>query len=130
MDEMTVFPGEGNGQANGDARAITRDPVGWRAAVFGRLGTTVRTSTRIEQHQLQELAYLKKQISHLRREVKACMFVRKVPTETTVVTQRGTVIEEGVPPVRKSATLSGRPKFLSQLWTEWMKGINGRSSSK
>ena len=35
MDEMTALPGEGNGQANGDARAITRDPVGWRAAVFG-----------------------------------------------------------------------------------------------
>ena len=66
MDEMTALPGEGNGQANGDARAIARDPVGWRAAVFGRLGTAVKTSTRIEQHQLQELAHLKKQNSHLK----------------------------------------------------------------
>jgi len=37
-----------------------RDPVGWRAAVFGRLGTTVIKTSFIEQHQLQETAFLKK----------------------------------------------------------------------
>ena len=39
MDKMNVLPGEGTAD---DPQALLRDPVGWRAAVFGRLGTAVK----------------------------------------------------------------------------------------
>ena len=99
LDEMRVLPGEGNG----GPRDITRESQNWRAAVFGRLGTTMDTATRIDQHTRDQLAYLKKQMKHLRAEVKLYMFVRRVPTETTV-TRRGTVVEAGVAPTTKPAT--------------------------
>lgn len=125
LDEMRVLPGEGNG----GPRDITRESQNWRAAVFGRLGTTMDTATRIDQHTRDQLAYLKKQMKHLRAEVKLYMFVRRVPKETTV-TRRGTVVEAGVAPTTKPATLSDRPKLLSQLWNEWIKGIDGRLPAK
>ena len=62
MDKMNVLPGEGTAD---DPRALMRDPVGWRAAVFGRPGTAVIKTTFVKQHQLQETANLKKQLSHL-----------------------------------------------------------------
>ena len=79
---------------------------------------------------MQETAALKRQVSQLRKEVKALMHIGKIPAETTMTTRQGTVIREGPVPEEKSATLSPRPKPLSQLWTEWMKGINGRLPAK
>ena len=72
MDEMNVLPGEGTAD---DPRALMRDPVGWRAAVFGRLGTTVIKTTFIKQHQQEETAFLEKQLPHLRQEAKALAFI-------------------------------------------------------
>ena len=69
MDEMNVLSREWTG--GDDLQALMRDPVGWRAAVFGRLGTTVIKATFIKQHQLQETVFLKKQLLHLRWEAKA-----------------------------------------------------------
>ena len=74
MDEMSILPGKGTAD---DPQALMRDPVGWRAAVFGRLGTTVIETTFIEQHQLQEMAFLKKRLLHLRWEAKARAFELK-----------------------------------------------------
>ena len=122
LDEMRVLPGEGNG----GPRDITRESENWRAAVFGRLGTTMDTASRIDQHTREQLAYMKKEIKHLRREVKHLMFVRRVPTETTVLTRRGVPIVEGEPAPTKLALLSERPKSLRALWAEWVVGINGR----
>ena len=59
MDEMNVLQGEGTAD---DPRVLMRDPLGWRAAVFGRLGTTVIKTTFIEQHQMQEPATSRKKL--------------------------------------------------------------------
>ena len=45
--ETNVLPGEGTAD---DPRASMRDPVGWRAAVFGRLGTAVIKTSSRRQH--------------------------------------------------------------------------------
>ena len=66
--ETNILPGEGTAD---DPRALMRDPVGWRAAVFGTLGTVVIKTTSIKQHQMEETAFLKKRLSHLCWEVKA-----------------------------------------------------------
>ena len=68
MDEMNVLQGEGTAD---DPRVLMRDPLGWRAAVFGRLGTTVIKTTFARQRQQQETAFLEKELSHLHQEVKA-----------------------------------------------------------
>ena len=62
MDKMNVLPGEGTAD---DPRALMRDPMGWRAAAFGGLGTTVIKTTLIKQCQQQETSFLKKVLSHL-----------------------------------------------------------------
>ena len=54
------------------------------------------------------------------------MFVRRVPTETTVLTRRGVPIVEGEPTPTMPALLSERPKSLRALWAEWVVEINGR----
>ena len=87
LDKMRALPGKGNG----GPRDITRESHNWRAAVFGRLGTTMDSATRMDQHTRDQLAYLKKQMKHIWAEVKLCMFVCRVPTETTVTTRRGKV---------------------------------------
>ena len=71
-DEMNVLPGEGTGD---NPQALMRDPVEWRVAVFGRLGTKVIKTTFIKQHQQEEAAFLKKQLSHLYWEAKALAFI-------------------------------------------------------
>ena len=126
MDEMVALPDEEDG---GDHRRLTRDPILWRALVAGRLATAVTKTTRMEQYQIQEISAIKKQLSHLRREVKAMLHLRMVPATAAaaaVVTRRGTPIQQGVSVPGKPATLSPRPRLLSQLWDEWLKGIDGR----
>jgi len=62
--------------------------------------------------------------------VKTLAYLRGAPIDETATTRRGTVIREGAVPAGKPATLSPRPKLLSQLWDEWMKGIDGRLPAK
>ena len=127
MDEMNILLGKGTGD---DPQALMRDPVGWRAAVFGRLGTAVIKTTFIGQHQLEETAFLRRQLSHLHCEEKALTFIRTAPIDSTVTTQRGTAIRKSAAVPGKPAALSPRPKSLSQLWDEWMKGIDGQLPAK
>ena len=127
MDKMNILPGEGT--ADDDPQAVLRDPIGWRAAVFGRLGTAVTKTAFIKQHQLQEMAFLKNQMVKLRREVRALSCVRIGVNETST-TRRGTAVRDGSLPAVKPAALSPQPKSPSQLWDEWMKGINGRLPAK
>ena len=122
MDEMKVLPGEGNG----GPRDITRESQNWRAAVFSRLGTTMDTATRIDQHTREQMAHMKKEIKTLRREVRQLTYWRKVPSATTKLTRGGIEIVEGAPAPRKPATLCPRPKSLRELWAEWVDGIDGR----
>ena len=122
MDEMNILPGKGTGD---DAQALMRDPVGWRAAVFGRLGNAVTEATWIERHQPWETALLEKQLRHLCCKAKALAFIQSASTDAT---RRGTAVcEGGAPsPQGEPATLSPRPKLLPcRLWTRWTEGIDG-----
>ena len=103
MDEMNVLPGEGTAD---DPRVLMRDPIGWRAAVFGRLGTAAIKTTFLERHQQQETAFLKKELSHPRREVEALHCVCVAPNDATPTARGGTMVREGSAPAPKPATLS------------------------
>ena len=104
MDEMEPITGEGMG-AEDDTGRLTRDPL-WRSLVVAGLGTTVRKATRIEQHQLQEIAALKKQLAQLRREVKALVFICKVPVEITMGLPRHSHWRRSCPRREASCTLT------------------------
>ena len=104
MDEMNILPGEGT--ADDDPQAVLRDPIGWRAAVFGRLGTAVTKTAFIKQHQLQETAFLKNQMVKLCREVGALSCMQIGVNETTGTTRGGTAVREGSSPSPKPTALS------------------------
>ena len=128
MDEMRVLPGEGNG----GPRDITRESQNWRAAVFSRLGTTMDTATRIDQHTREQMAHMKKEIKILRREVRQLTYWRKVPSATTKLTRGDVETVEGAPAPRQPATLCPRPKSLRSCGqsglTESMEGFQHASS--
>ena len=67
LDKMIVLPGE-LGAGDGP-RHLARDNTAWRAAVLGRLGKTMKTALRIQQHQFHHMADLRKQIGALKKQV-------------------------------------------------------------
>ena len=60
------------------------------------------------------------------------MYIRGVPrTSRQLTTTRGTIVRDGGDvPARKPATLCDRPQYLSVLWDEWIKGVDGRLAAK
>ena len=131
LDEMVVLPGE-LGVGNGGPRDLTRESKAWRAAVLGRLGKTMKTTHRIQQHQFHHMADLRKKIVALQKQVTKLQYMQSVPrTSRQLTTSRGVEIVEGVPaPPVKPATLCDRPKLLATLWEEWIKGVGGRLPAK
>ena len=130
LDEMIDTPVQGNG----GPRDITRESAQWRAAVYGRLGTTVCISSEIQQLALQEFKKLQNDIRILKAQVRvlsnapARRLGRSTSTAAAPPERRqivhvgpGAPTQEGPP-----ATLYPRPRRLQQLWEEWVSGIDGR----
>ena len=65
LDEMVVLPGD----RDGPPLHLTRDNTAWRAAVLARLGKTMKTALRIQQHQFHHMADLRKQVGALKKQV-------------------------------------------------------------
>ena len=78
-----------------------------------------------------------RQLRHIRWEIKAIMFSRSIlrtsgtGTSQVLTTRRGIELRNGGnSSTRRPATLCQRPKFLSVLWDEWLKGVDGRLPAK
>ena len=58
LDEMTLEPEEG-GETTGP-RDITREHQQWRAAIFARVGTTAKTVSEIQLHEMEKFGDLER----------------------------------------------------------------------
>ena len=131
MDEMVINEDEGGGLGGLQARDITRESAQWRAAVYARLGSTSKTTTEIQIHQVQEFAEMKRKIRRLEEQIRSLAYAPA--RNSTPTTTRGTEIRAGCPDQgqdTRPATLSQKPKLLAILWDEYINGVGGRLPAK
>ena len=139
LDELVAGEGEVlEGIAEGidgnvQVRGATRESTLYRAAVLGRLGTTMNVMNEVQQHQVHELADIKNKLERMQSQLRTLAYApaRRAggAVEAQPRTRRGEEIRVGASNQgqdTRPATLCNNPKLLSVLWDEYLNGVGGR----